>query len=312
MKVSVVVCTYSLDLVPDTIECINSLLAQDYPDKEILLVMDQNKKLYEILRNSVPDSVKIVINKTPGLSSARNTGIKHAFGDIIAFIDDDATAAPGFLINLMKNYEDPSVVGVGGKILPKGKPAYPEELYWIGGFTYKGYPEERCSVRNVLGCNMSFRKEVFDKVGLFNESFGRTGRKLVTAEETEFAIRIRNHGLNFKIIYDPSILVFHKVHQYRQNLKYAIKRGYHEGKSKMEIKRILDNNYSKMVENNYLKYLFSKSIPDRVDKVLLLNDFKINLFDLIWLISVISSVGIGYSLGKMTLLKQDKLHEVAS
>ena len=57
------------------------------------------------------------------------------------------------------------MAGVVGKILPKEKPGYPEELYWIGGFTYKGYPEVRCEVRNGHGCNMSFRREVFDKQG---------------------------------------------------------------------------------------------------------------------------------------------------
>ncbi len=203
IKVSIIVCTYSKKLFSDTLECINS--------------------------------VKIISNPHPGLSEARNLGIKNAGGDVIVFIDDDARADKNYISALLKNYEDKNVVGVSGKILPKVKPNYPEELYWIGGFTYKGFPEERCEVRNGHGCNMSFRKEVFDKAGLFDVKLGRVGKKLVTAEETEFSIRALNSLPGSKIIYDPSVVVYHKVHEYRQGIGYMMKRGYFEEMSKAHI-----------------------------------------------------------------------------
>ncbi len=239
IKVSVIVCTYSKELFPDTLECINSLTKQDHNNKEILLVMDKNDELYKMFLNSIPVSVNILINKNPGLSEARNLGIKNAKGDIIAFIDDDAVADKNYYLSaLIKNYEEPNVAGVVGKILPKEKPGYPEELYWIGGFTYKGFPQVRCEVRNGHGCNMSFRKEVFDKAGLFDVKLGRVGKKLVTAEETEFSIRVLNSIPGSKIIYDPEVVVHHKVHEYRQSLRYMMKRGYYEGMSKAHIERM--------------------------------------------------------------------------
>lgn len=297
MKVSVIVCTYSIDLLPDTIACINSLIEQSLEDKEILLVMDRNDRLSHALKKSIPSSVVIVINEKSGLSEARNTGISHAKGDVLVFIDDDAVADRNYLSNLLMNYRDNAVIGVGGKILPKEKPNYPEELYWIGGFTYKGYPEERCSVRNVHGCNMSFRKEVFDKAGLFDTKMGRIGRKLVTAEETEFSVRALDAFPDSRIIYDPSAVVYHKNHEYRQTLKYFVKRGFHEGQSKANIEKMYDRG-KLSTENSYLGYLLKRAIPSRIGCTLTCRNIMPNLQEIFILSAVISSVGIGYIYGK--------------
>lgn len=297
MRASIIISTYSIDLLPDTLACMDSLVAQSYEDKEILLVMDRNDQLYRALKQAVPPSVKIIINEKPGLSEARNTGIKNATGDIIVFIDDDATAEKDYLLNLLKNYDDKAVIGAGGKILPKEKPGYPEELYWIGGFTYKGYPEERCSVRNVIGCNMSFRREVFDKAGLFDTKMGRVGKKLVTAEETEFSVRALNAFPGSRIVYDPSAIVNHKNHKYRQSINYFIKRGFHEGQSKANIEKMYDRR-KLATENSYLGYLLKKAIPQRVISTLTGRNIVPNLQEIFVLTAVISSVGVGYIYGK--------------
>ena len=131
IKVSFVVCTYSKELFQDTLVCIDSLVKQDYADKEILLVMDENIELYNMFASSLPYSVKIIQSPNPGLSAARNLGIINASGDIIVFIDDDAKADTNYIQALLKNYDDRDVAGVTGKIFPMTKPNYPEELYWI-------------------------------------------------------------------------------------------------------------------------------------------------------------------------------------
>jgi len=299
LKVSVIVCTYSRELFSDTLECINSLTGQDYINKEILLVMDKNDELYKMFLDSIPASVKILVNTNPGLSEARNLGIKNANGDIIVFIDDDASADKNYISALLRNYEDVNVVGVVGKILPKEKPGYPEELYWIGGFTYKGFPEERCEVRNVHGCNMSFRREVFGRVGLFDTELGRVGRKLVTAEETEFSIRVLNSFPNSRIIYDPSVIVYHKVHEYRQTLGYMVRRGYYEGMSKARIEKLYKNNKTLSTEDLYLKYLLTSAIPARLRNIFMLREVIPSSKEVVVLLLVIASVGIGYVMEKM-------------
>jgi GT2 family glycosyltransferase len=298
MKISFIVCTYSKEFFSDTIKCIDSLINQDYQgSREIIVVMDRNEELYEMLVATVPKSVDIIINSQSGLSSARNTGIKNATGDIVVFIDDDAFAEKNYATNIIKNYEDANVIGTAGKILPNGKPNYPEEVYWIGGFTNKGYTEVKCEVRNAYGCNMSFRREVFDKVGLFNTNFGRVGKKLTTCDETEFSIKALGSIAGSKIVYDPSVVVYHKVHGYRQTFRYMVKRAYHEGMSKAHIDKLYKNkngNNALSTENTYLNYLFAKAIPSRIESIIVGKNILNNTKDVVSIIIVVVGVGIGY------------------
>lgn len=252
---------------------------------------------------SLPASVDLIINPIPGLSTARNCGIRHATGDIIVFIDDDATAGPDYLAKLFRNYEDETVIGVVGKILPWRTPGYPEELYWVGGFTYKGFPEERCEVRNVHGCNMSFRKGAFERAGLFDVSLGRVGRKLVTAEETEFSIRALGTFPGSRIMYDPEAVVYHKVHEYRERFWYLIKRGYYEGMSKAHIEKLYKgvNGGALKTEDAYLKFLLGRAVPGRMKNICMVRDVMRNAKEAVSLMAVIGSVGFGYCVGRIKI-----------
>ena len=305
LKISFIVCTYNIEFFSDTIQCINSLINQNYDNKEIILVMDENNDLYNMFIKSLPRYVSIIVNKTPGLSEARNLGIKNVNGDIVVFIDDDAVADKNYISYLIRNYDDKKIIGVTGKIFPKGRPNYPEELYWIGGFTNKGFPEQRCEVRNGYGCNMSFRRYVFDSAGSFDTGFGRAGKKLVTCEDTEFSIRALRYFAGSKIIYDPSVIVYHKVHEYRQNFRYVVKRGYYEGLSKAHIKTLYNgktlHNGEKgdtlSTENDYLKFLLAKAIPGRIENIFTGRDIAHNIRDIALLLTVMTTVGFGYIIG---------------
>ena len=111
----------------------------------------------------------------------------------MAFLDDDAEAAPDWLERLAAMYDDPDVLAVGGRVEPRweaGRPGYfAEELDWIVGCTYRGMPKVAAEVRNVIGANMSFRAEVLDRVGGFNPSLGRQDGLPLGCEETELCIR---------------------------------------------------------------------------------------------------------------------------
>lgn len=303
IRISFIICTYSRELFKDTLKCIESLMKQDHTDKEIILVMDANNELYRMYVSSLPASVKIISNPHPGLSEARNLGIRNADGDIIAFIDDDASVDKNYILTLLKNYEDPNIAGVTGKIIPEEKPKYPEELYWVGGFTYKGFPDKRCEVRNGHGCNISFRKKIFEKVGMFDVKLGRVGRKLVTAEETEFCIRISDSIPGAKIIFDPSAIVYHKVHGYRQGIGYIVRRGFFEGMSKAHIEHMYSGKEGKSntlaIEGSYLKFLFSKAIPERMKNIITGKDSMKNMKESMLILAVIGSVGTGYMAGKL-------------
>lgn len=275
MKVSVIICTYSKENVNNTIDAVKSVLNQSYNDIEVIVVMDRDEELHKRLREKLPESVRIVVNEKPGLSNARNIGYKHAKGDIIAYLDDDAVANRNWISRLVANYAEPDVIAVGGRIEPiweGGRPSwFPEELDWIVGCTYKGHPEERCEVRNVIGCNMSFRREVFERVGSFRTDIGRRGKNLLAGEEMEFSVRALNTMPNSRIIYDPTAIVKHRVPKKRQTIEYALRRAWNEGKSKGKIKRLekqLGSHCSLSVEQSYLSFILKRAslIQSRMTK----------------------------------------------
>ncbi len=297
MKVSIIVSTFARERSNDVLRCISSILNQTIVPDEILLVLDPVDELIEFYSNIVPNDVRIVKSRGFGLSNARNTGIECAKGDIIAFIDDDAWADRRWLENILRNYKDMRVWGVGGKIIPvfDGKrPRWlPEELDWIVGCTYKSMPESKAEVRNPIGANMSFRKEAFEVAGLFKTEVGRYGKKLLGGEETEFSMRLKRLKPDVKILYDPNAMVYHRVPESRMKLRYALKRAYYEGYSKA----VLAREYPLSGEYSYLSYLIKESLPRRIKNIFLLDSF----LEFAGLVAVISVVAVGNFVGRISL-----------
>lgn len=293
-----VISTYAMDRLGYVLGCIESLKKQTLLPMEIILVLDPDQNLIEFYKSHMRDDVKIVISKGYGLSKARNAGVKNAEGEVVAFIDDDAVADKDWLENLVENYDDPYVVGVGGVIKPIWKSSrpvwFPEELDWIVGCSYKGLPERKTIVRNPIGCNMSFRKNIFEKVGYFKADIGRFGKKLLAGEEAEFSIRVVEKTSKSKIVYDPSVVVYHVVHKSRANLRYLLKRSFYEGLSKALVTSSKSNPLKALsTEDRYLKYLLKVAIPSRLKRI---HKFESICHLMILLISI-CSVFIGYFVG---------------
>lgn len=262
MKVSVVICTHSGERLGVLLRSVESVLRQTHRDVECIVIVDHNEELLRRLRDLLPEEVAVAPNGGPrGLSGARNAGVRLASGEIVAFLDDDAVADERWIEELLEGYRDPDVACVGGKALPlweKGRPWwFPEELDWIVGCTHKGYPEQISEVRNVIGCNMSFRKRVFDRVGLFNPSFGRVGSNAMGGEETELCIRLRAAEPCWKVVFTPNALVSHIVPSGRCTFGYAVRRAYGEGISKAMIRRTLKEKDDLSTEYSYLRCFLS-------------------------------------------------------
>ena len=299
-SVSVIVSVYSKERLPHVIDCIGSLKVQTLPPREIILVLDPDEDLTRFYRLKVSKDVRIVVSKSWGLSNARNAGVKHASGEIVAFIDDDAVADERWLERLVTAYNDPDVMGVGGLIRPlweMDQPAwFPAELNWIIGCSYKGLPEQRASVRNPIGCNMSFRREIFEKVGYFRTDVGRFGKTLLAGEEPEISMRILNHIPNSRIIYEPSAIVNHRVSRNRVSPQYMWRRSFYEGVSKAMMTDPKHSNSSFLsTENHYLHYLFRTAVPMRIRRIYLLK----NLSQLMVLFCASAAVFLGFSAGKL-------------
>lgn len=240
-NVSVVICAYTEDRWDQICAAVDSVRAQSLPGAETILVIDHNPALFE-RASAVMADVKVVANdQAKGLSGARNTGAAHARGEIIAFLDDDAVAHEDWLKFLVDAYDNPVIAGVGGLTLPRwqtARPAWlPEEFYWVVGCNYKGMAPSDAPVRNLIGANMSFRRDMFDLVeGGFAAGIGRTatGRPL-GCEETEFCIRLSRLAPGSPMIMDHRAMIWHFISDSRCTFKYFVSRCFAEGISKAQV-----------------------------------------------------------------------------
>jgi glycosyltransferase involved in cell wall biosynthesis len=209
---SVVVCTR--DRVADLERCLQSLRAQRYDDFEVIVVDDAPRD------QSAADlasrfGARYLLQSSPGVSAARNRGARAAHGQIVAFIDDDAVAAPDWLLALAKAFQDASITGVAGRILPlesasPGNPPIPSP--WEPGFGERVIDSSSPDWFQVLnfGCvanasNMAIRRHAFNTWGI-DERFGR-GRALHSFADHNafFTLVAKGH----RVLYWPDAIVHH-------------------------------------------------------------------------------------------------------
>ncbi|GAB4542731.1 MAG: hypothetical protein Tsb0014_35790 [Pleurocapsa sp.] len=92
---------------------IKSVLNQTYPHFELLIIDDESPdRSVEICRQFSDPRIKIISQKNRGLAGARNTGIRHAQGDYVAFLDGDDLWLPNKLARHIEHLEASPQVGV--------------------------------------------------------------------------------------------------------------------------------------------------------------------------------------------------------
>ncbi len=276
--ISVVICAYTEDRWHELLAAIESVKSQSLTPREIIVVIDHNPDLFERVRRSVEGVVVVENRQARGLSGSRNSGIAAAQCDLIAFMDEDAIAAPDCLALLAQGFSDPHVLGVGGAGLPawaKSKPGWlPEEFYWVVGCSYKGLPQSTQLVRNLIGCNMAFRRIVFDEIGGFRIGMGRIGTNPVGCEETELCIRARQHWKNGLFLFEPSAAVYHRVSDGRTHFSYFLKRCYAEGISKALVARFVGAGDGLASERQYTFYTLPVGVLRGIGETMVRRDLS--------------------------------------
>ena len=259
LNISVVIRTYTEARWDYLVAAMKSLENQSVQPSEIIVVVDHNPDLLAKVLAYFPDAVVVENHEARGSPGAWNSGIAAAKHEVIAFTDDDAVAAPDWLERLRASYDDPNVVAVGGAIEPVwlgNRPRwFPEEFEWVVGCTYRGLPQTAAPVRNLIGCNMSFRRQVFEAIGRFREGMGRVGgddhvlagfnafgvanHYFHGCDETELCIRLRQHWPHKVLLHEPRAKVYHKVPPNRARWNYYRSRCYLEGTSKALLVQLL-------------------------------------------------------------------------
>ncbi|MDH3658929.1 MAG: glycosyltransferase [Alphaproteobacteria bacterium] len=266
VTISAVICSCDFERRACLRNAIASLRAQSVTPFEIIAVIDHNDQLFRSVKNGFPD-IRVVENVcSKGLSGARNTGVQMSGGSVVAFLDDDATGPDNWIAALSEAYRDPAVMAAGGSAIPSwpdGSPPawFPPEFNWIVGCTYRGMPTKATATRNLFGCNMSFRRDVFRQIGGFHDAMGRlSDMPLRSCEETEFCIRLTDHDPHWAVLYLPDLPVQHVVAPHRCKFGYFVSRCYNEGLSKAVVTRLSGVDRSLADERSYVVRVLPRAV----------------------------------------------------
>ncbi|GGN23766.1 glucosyl-dolichyl phosphate glucuronosyltransferase [Halarchaeum nitratireducens] len=301
MRVSVVLCTYTLDEYDNFREAANSVLAQTHDDVELVVIVDGYEDVYDVVTDDYGDHPDVQVHcndENEGLLVSRNRGAEHATGDVVAFIDADAVAAPDWVAELVESYETHDAIAAGGKMTPRwvaGRPSFlPEEFYWLVGVTHRGFADGEGEVRNTFGSNISFRADVFAELGGFDpEIGGRKGEKNLQGGETELCARMRQE-YGEGVWYDPDAVVEHKVFDYRTDPRWLADRAFWQGYSKRAMETILPDSSSE--ETAFFNHLLTDATPAHVHNVVRQPSFaSVAQFVMLYVFTVL--VGLGYVYG---------------
>jgi len=196
-RISVVVCTYNGAATLD--ECLTAARALDYPDYEIVVVSDGST-------DATPDiarahGVRLVETPNRGLSSARNTGLDAATGEIVAYLDDDARPDAAWLRHVAAAMHDGDCAAVGGpNIAPPGDGWVAECVARSPGGPSHVLLSDR-DAEHLPGCNLAIRKADLEAIGGFDPRFRAAG------DDVDVCWRLLDRG--GRLGFTPGAVVLH-------------------------------------------------------------------------------------------------------
>jgi GT2 family glycosyltransferase len=232
-RVTVAVCTR--DRTSQLAQCLDALLALDYPNVDVMVVDNApaNDSTERLVRDHYP-SVHYVCESRPGLDWARNRAIAETRSDILAYTDDDAIADPQWVSALVRVFEiDPQVMAVTGLVLPDRLDTEAQRLFEIyGGFGrgasrrwYRGAAgrpialEHGGSGKFGTGANMAFRRRLFDEIGGFDPALD-VGTCTNGGGDLEMFFRVLKRG--HTLVYEPEAIVRHRHRETYAELRAQI------------------------------------------------------------------------------------------
>jgi glycogen synthase len=193
--------------------CIASLRRQTYRSLEIVVVVGPSEDGSHSYASSLSDAKVTRVDRL-NASFARNTGVRLASGDIIAFIDDDAVATPTWLEELVRVFEaeGPTCGGVAGLVVNENGPGRPVQamnntINDLGepiqiNLAPKGFNDpDGDRFTYFMGANMAVRRDAFLAAGGFDETY------LYPYEDADLSVAIIKAG--YRLFHHPRALVHH-------------------------------------------------------------------------------------------------------
>lgn len=196
-KVSIIIPTYNEEKYIE--KCIESIMNNDYPEKEILVIDGMSTdKTREILKRY--ENIKIIDNEQKITPVAMNIGIKNSYGDFVMIAGAHTTYSKNYISECVKKIEEEKCDVVGGTVI--NKPGNQSKMaqnistvlshpFGVGGGKYRtGYSKESLVDTVAYGI---YKKEIFETVGLFNEN-------LVRNQDIDLNLRIKRAGYKLMLV----------------------------------------------------------------------------------------------------------------
>lgn len=246
MEISIILCTYNrASKLAQVLESLAALPSVDGISHEIVVVdnnsSDNTRNVIQSAISLYPERIRYVFESRQGLSQARNRGIEEARGALIAFTDDDIVVDRNWLKAIATALFTYPHTGFGGRILPVWDFKPPSWFNGSGPFNMLksgvvvGHDlgdkpvEYQKGMRTMVGANMAFRREVFERNGLFRTDLGKNGKKLFFGEDTEFCERLIRAGE--RLLYLPEAIIYHPVDREKMTKSHFVISYFNIGRS---------------------------------------------------------------------------------
>jgi glycosyltransferase involved in cell wall biosynthesis len=248
MRFSVVIPTYNR--AGDLRETLSSLATLATSAEWQLLVVDNNssddtRQVVLDAARTFPADLHYIFEPEQGRSAALNAGIRRATGDIVVTTDDDVRVEPDWLDRAAEALDSLDCDYVGGKVRPLWGAPQPDWIPNHGGrhwavialvdYGPDPIPFFTLAHRVPIGVNMAFRRDAFDRAGLWDTRVGRKKGTLLGQEVREWMSRARAAGL--RGCYAPSMVVQHVIPAARLNKRYFRRWYYWNGISRAMLYR---------------------------------------------------------------------------
>ncbi len=196
-RVSVVVCTYNGSRTIR--DCLKGLGRLEYPDYEVIVVDDGSTDRTAAIAREY--DCRLISTENRGLASARNVGLAAARGEIVAYLDDDASPDPRWLTYLAATFMTTSHAAVGGpNIAPPGDGPIAECVARAPGGPVHVLLTDR-EAEHIPGCNMAFRRACLEAIGGFDPQFR------VAGDDVDVCWRLQERG--WTLGFSPAAMVWH-------------------------------------------------------------------------------------------------------
>jgi glucosyl-dolichyl phosphate glucuronosyltransferase len=237
IRISAVICT--LNRAEYLRQAVKSLVDQTLSKDQYEIIVvdngssDQTKQIVLEEFSDIPN-IRYMYEPLLGLNLARNTGWKNAYGEYVAYLDDDAIASSQWLESILEGFETIKPVPgcVGGKIEPIWDGKRPDWLtdqleIYLAVLNLSLEPVLSYKQQVLAGVNMAISKQDLKDIGGFHPDLDRRGSNLLSNGDVLVQLKIMRRGK--ACYYHPKIVVQHHIHADRLTKEWFIKRMYWEG-----------------------------------------------------------------------------------